>query len=137
MTEENDKTQEQAPAPEPSEPSSTFEVKKPQQKTVNVVGGVVIATLVAIVLAQAIGNNNQLSAEAVRFQGGPGGQFQGPGPHAQQGQGQQGMQGPRSQAPGMGPNGQGGQKRREDCDDKRDAPEGKTDEDDNNDNGDG
>lgn len=129
MTDENDKTQEQAPAPEPAEPTKTFTVKQPEQKTINVVGGVVIATLVAIVLAQAIGDNNELSSNQMRIpNGGANGQFQGPpGMQGQQGPGMQGpgMQGPGMQGqqgqgvpgPGMGPQGQDGQQWHRDQDD--------------------
>ena len=139
MTDENDKTQEQAQASEPAESTKTFTVKQPEQKTINVVGGVVIATLVAIVLAQAIGDNNELSSNQMRIpNGGPNGQFQGPpgmqgqqgpGMQGQQGQGMQGPQGQGAPGPGMGPQGQGGQQWRQDQNDDG----GKTDEDDDND----
>lgn len=131
MTDENDKTQEQAPATEPAQTPKTFTVKQPEQKTINVVGGVVIATLVAIVLAQAIGDNNELSSNQMRIpNGGPNGQFQGPpGMQGQQGPGMQGPQGQGDPGQGMGPQGQGGQQWHQDWDDE----DGNTDKDDDND----
>lgn len=131
MTDENDKTQEQAPATEPAESTKTFTVKQPEQKTINVVGGVVIATLVAIVLAQAIGDNNELSSNQMRVpNGGANGQFQGPpGMQGQQGQGMQGPQGQGVPTPGMGPQGQNDQGWGQDQQDD----DGNSDKDDDND----
>lgn len=148
MTDENDQTQEQAPAPEqsaapdPAQPTKSFTVNQPQQKTLNVVGGVVIATLVAIVLAQAMGDNNELSASEVRLPGPPpNGQPQGPGGMGQDMQGPrlhgQDMQGPRLHGPGMGQEGEDGQRRDEHRDGTKDSPDDKsekdTDEDSDND----
>ncbi len=61
------------------QPTKSFTVRQPQQRTINVVGAVVIATLVAIVIAQAIGNNTAHTSSQQRLGGPPNGQFQPPG----------------------------------------------------------
>lgn len=107
MSKKKDKTPEQTPAPaedavtqqtEAPVADNSFTVTKPDQKTINVVGGVVIATLVAIVIAQAVGDNNELSSSQTRL---PNGQFQTPGQQGPGGMPGQGMQGPGMQGPGM------------------------------------
>ncbi|MGB0872865.1 MAG: hypothetical protein ACPGWS_07420 [Solirubrobacterales bacterium] len=65
--------------PDGDQPTKSISIRQPQQRTINVVGAVVIATLIAIVIAQATGNNSALTSNQQRLGGPPNAQFQPPG----------------------------------------------------------
>ncbi len=73
--------------PDSDQPTKSISIRQPQQRTINVVGAVVIATLVAIVIAQATGNDTALTSSQQRLGGPPNGQFQPPGGAAGMGKG--------------------------------------------------
>lgn len=105
---EDQPTVEQQPAatPEPMTAGEPSAFKRPNQRTINAIGGVTIATLLAVVIAQWVGDNNQTSQAGFQFRGN--GQMQGPGGQGMGGPGM-GGQGMGGQVPGnQTPNGQDG-----------------------------